>query len=55
MLLTCIAGLLAYLWSQDDKVAPLLIFFGLPTIWILLSMHATRLQTTGRRSAQNAQ
>ena len=55
MLLTSIAGLLAYLWSQDDQVAPLLIFFGLPTIWILLSMHATRLQSTIQRSAQNAQ
>ncbi len=42
--LTAIAGLLAYLWSQDDPVAPRLIFFGLPTIWILLSIHATRLQ-----------
>jgi UDP-N-acetylmuramyl pentapeptide phosphotransferase/UDP-N-acetylglucosamine-1-phosphate transferase len=45
MLLTVIAGLLAYLWSQDDTVAPLLIFFGLPSLWILLSMHATRLQS----------
>ncbi len=44
MLLTGIAGLLAYLWSQDDSVAPLLIFFGLPSIWVLLSIHATRLQ-----------
>jgi len=44
MLLTSIAGLLAYLWSQDDQVAPILIFFGLPSVWILLSMHATRLQ-----------
>ncbi len=44
VLLTGIAGLLAYLWSQDDPVAPLLIFFGLPSIWVLLSIHATRLQ-----------
>lgn len=44
ILLTSIAAVLAYLWSQDDHVAPLLIFFGLPTIWILLSVHATRLQ-----------
>jgi len=44
MLLTGIAGLLAYLWSQDDQVAPLLIFFGLPSLWILLSVHAARLQ-----------
>lgn len=44
ILLTSIAGVLAYLWSQDDRVAPLLIFFGLPSIWILLSVHATRLR-----------
>ena len=55
ILLTSIAGVLAYLWSQDDQVAPLLIFFGLPTIWILLSMHATRLQNAAQRPAQNAQ
>jgi UDP-N-acetylmuramyl pentapeptide phosphotransferase/UDP-N-acetylglucosamine-1-phosphate transferase len=42
MLLTAIAGMLAFLWSQDDKVAPYLIFFGLPSIWILLSVHAAR-------------
>jgi UDP-N-acetylmuramyl pentapeptide phosphotransferase/UDP-N-acetylglucosamine-1-phosphate transferase len=52
MLLTGIAGLLAYLWSQDDQVAPLLIFFGLPTIWILLSIHATRLQSSAQRLEQ---
>ena len=51
MLLTEIAGLLAYLWSQDDAVAPFLIFFGLPSVWLLLSVHATRLQTV---KAQNA-
>lgn len=44
ILLTSIAALLAYLWSQDDHVAPVLIFFGLPGLWILLSIHATRLQ-----------
>jgi UDP-GlcNAc:undecaprenyl-phosphate/decaprenyl-phosphate GlcNAc-1-phosphate transferase len=55
ILLTSIAGMLAYLWSQDDQVAPLLIFFGLPSIWILLSMHATRLQGIAPKSAQNAQ
>lgn len=44
MLLTAIAAMLAYLWSQDDHIAPLLIFFGLPTIWILLSIHAARLE-----------
>lgn len=45
MLLTAIAGLLAYLWSQDDKVAPYLIFLGLPSVWILLSRHAARQRT----------
>jgi UDP-N-acetylmuramyl pentapeptide phosphotransferase/UDP-N-acetylglucosamine-1-phosphate transferase len=50
ILLTSIAGLLAYLWSQDDKVAPILIFFGLPTLWILLSVHATRLQHAAQKS-----
>lgn len=44
ILLTSIAGLLAYLWSQADAIAPLLIFFGLPSIWLLLSMHALKLQ-----------
>jgi hypothetical protein len=51
MLLTAIAGLLAYLWSQDDLVAPLLIFFGLPLIWILLSIHASRLRSAAEKSA----
>jgi hypothetical protein len=45
MLLTGVAGLLAFLWSQGDEMAPILIFFGLPSIWILLSVHATRLQS----------
>ena len=48
--LTSIACVLAYLWSQDDHVAPWLIFFGLPSLWVLLSLHATRLQS----AAQNA-
>lgn len=51
MLLTAIAGLLAYLWSQDDLVAPVLIFFGLPSIWILLSIHASRLRNAAEKSA----
>jgi hypothetical protein len=49
MLLTGIAGLLAYLWSQGDVVAPILIFFGLPSIWVLLSMHATRLRNAAEK------
>jgi len=42
--LTFLAGLLSYEWSHGDQIAPLLIFLGLPLIWILLSMHAARLQ-----------
>jgi len=54
MILTGIAGLLAFLWSQGDQVAPILIFFGLPTIWVLLSMHATRLQSAALVSKEKA-
>jgi UDP-N-acetylmuramyl pentapeptide phosphotransferase/UDP-N-acetylglucosamine-1-phosphate transferase len=50
MFLTSIADVLAYLSSQDDKVAQLLIFFGLPSIWILLSMHAIRIQSAAQKS-----
>jgi len=50
MCLTGIAAVLAYLSSQDDKVAQLLIFFGLPSIWILLSMHANRLLSAPQKS-----
>lgn len=42
--LTFLAGLLSYEWSHGDQIAPLLIFLGLPLIWILLSIHAARLQ-----------
>jgi UDP-N-acetylmuramyl pentapeptide phosphotransferase/UDP-N-acetylglucosamine-1-phosphate transferase len=42
--LTFLAGLLSYEWSHGDEIAPLLIFVGLPLIWILLSLHAARLQ-----------
>jgi UDP-GlcNAc:undecaprenyl-phosphate/decaprenyl-phosphate GlcNAc-1-phosphate transferase len=52
MLLTGVAGLLAFLWSQGDTVAPILIFFGLPAIWILLSIHATRLQHAQQHAKQ---
>lgn len=41
---TFLAGLLSYEWSHGDQVAPLLILGGLPLIWILLSLHAARLQ-----------
>jgi UDP-N-acetylmuramyl pentapeptide phosphotransferase/UDP-N-acetylglucosamine-1-phosphate transferase len=42
--LTLLAGLLTYEWSHGDQVAPLLIFLGLPLVWILLSIHAARLR-----------
>jgi UDP-GlcNAc:undecaprenyl-phosphate/decaprenyl-phosphate GlcNAc-1-phosphate transferase len=42
--LTFLAGMLSYEWSHGDQIAPLLIFLGLPLIWILLSIHAARLQ-----------
>jgi UDP-N-acetylmuramyl pentapeptide phosphotransferase/UDP-N-acetylglucosamine-1-phosphate transferase len=43
ILLTLLAGILSYEWSHGDQIAPLLIFLGLPLIWILLSVHAARL------------
>ena len=46
ILLTLLAGLLSYEWSQGHQIAPPLIFLGLPLIWILLSVHAWRLQST---------
>ncbi len=43
--LTALAVLLSYEWSHGDQIAPLLIFLGLPLIWILLSLHAARLRS----------
>jgi UDP-N-acetylmuramyl pentapeptide phosphotransferase/UDP-N-acetylglucosamine-1-phosphate transferase len=43
--LTFLGALLTYEWSHGDQVAPFLIFFGLPLIWILLSIHAARIQS----------
>lgn len=54
MLLTGVAGLLAFLWSQGDSIAPVLIFFGLPTLWVLLSVHATRLRSAAVASREKA-
>lgn len=42
--LTLLAGLLSYAWSWGQWYAPPLIILGLPLIWLLLSIHATRLQ-----------
>ena len=44
ILLTLMAGILAYEWSQGHQIAPPLIFLGLPLIWFLLSMYARRLR-----------
>ena len=44
ILLTLLAGILSYEWSHGDQIAPLVIFLGLPLIWILLSIHAAQLQ-----------
>ncbi len=44
VLLTLLAGLLAYEWSQGHQFAPLLIFLGLPLIWMALSVYAARLR-----------
>ncbi len=48
--LTALAGLLSYEWSHGDQTAPLLIFLGLPLIWILLSIHAARLSNAAPTS-----
>ena len=49
ILLTLLAGMLSYEWSQGHQIAPPLIFLGLPLIWFILSAYARRL----RRAALN--
>lgn len=44
VLLTLLAGLLSYEWSQGHQFAPLLIFLGLPLLWVVLSVYAARLR-----------
>jgi UDP-N-acetylmuramyl pentapeptide phosphotransferase/UDP-N-acetylglucosamine-1-phosphate transferase len=46
VLLTLAAGLLSYEWSQGHQIAAPLILLGLPLIWIFLSAHAARLQSS---------
>lgn len=46
ILLTLLAGLLSYEWSQGHQIAAPLIFLGLPLIWIGLSVYAARLRPT---------
>jgi UDP-N-acetylmuramyl pentapeptide phosphotransferase/UDP-N-acetylglucosamine-1-phosphate transferase len=50
ILLTLLAGLLCYEWSQGHQIAPPLIFLGLPLIWILLSVYTARLQNTALKT-----
>jgi UDP-N-acetylmuramyl pentapeptide phosphotransferase/UDP-N-acetylglucosamine-1-phosphate transferase len=50
--LTLLAGVLAYEWSQGHRIAPPLIFLGLPLIWIVLSLYARRLQRMPLKSKQ---
>lgn len=45
ILLTLLAGVLSYEWSQGHQIAPPLIFLGLPLIWVLLSFYARRLRS----------
>jgi UDP-N-acetylmuramyl pentapeptide phosphotransferase/UDP-N-acetylglucosamine-1-phosphate transferase len=45
ILLTLLAGFLAYAWSWGQVYAPPLIIIGLPLIWILLSRYAKKLNT----------
>jgi len=50
IVLTLLAGMLSYEWSQGHQIAPPLIFLGLPLIWIVLSLYARRLRATGLES-----
>jgi len=52
IVLTLLAGLLSYEWSQGHQIAPPLIFLGLPLIWILLSFYARRLRNIPLESKQ---
>ena len=45
IVLTMFAGLLSFIWARGNRIAEPLIFLGLPLIWILLSRHASRLQS----------
>jgi UDP-N-acetylmuramyl pentapeptide phosphotransferase/UDP-N-acetylglucosamine-1-phosphate transferase len=44
VLLTLVAGFLSYEWSQGHQLAAPVIFLGLPSIWVLLSVHAARMR-----------
>lgn len=49
IVLTLLAGILSYEWSQGHQIAPPLIFFGLPLIWVILSLYEARLKNIIRR------
>jgi UDP-N-acetylmuramyl pentapeptide phosphotransferase/UDP-N-acetylglucosamine-1-phosphate transferase len=51
ILLTLLAGVLAYEWSQGHQIAAPLIFIGLPLIWVVLSVHAARLRGAAVKTA----
>jgi UDP-GlcNAc:undecaprenyl-phosphate GlcNAc-1-phosphate transferase len=50
ILLTLLAGLLSYEWSQGHQIAAPLIFLGLPLTWMALSIHAARLRKTALKT-----
>jgi UDP-N-acetylmuramyl pentapeptide phosphotransferase/UDP-N-acetylglucosamine-1-phosphate transferase len=52
ILLTLLAGILSFAWSQGNQTAPPLIFLGLPLIWIVLSVYAARLRSAALKSKQ---
>ena len=47
MVLTLVAVRLSYEWARGIQIAPVLIIFGLPLIWIILSIHAAQLNDAG--------
>ena len=50
IILTLLAAVLAYEWSQGHQFAAPLIFVGLPLTWTVLSVYAARLRNTGREA-----
>jgi UDP-N-acetylmuramyl pentapeptide phosphotransferase/UDP-N-acetylglucosamine-1-phosphate transferase len=46
IVLTFVAVRLTLAWSQGAVIAPVLILFGLPAIWVVLYRHATQLLNT---------
>ena len=46
IVLTLVAVRLSSEWAQGNQMAPPLILFGLPLIWMILSVHASRLRNS---------